>query len=134
MFFLNPAILSRAGLYTVGALSGLCYVGATAKSETFMNMGGVLMCGLGVLVAASLAPMVLPRMMTVQRLSVLEHVTAYGGVGLFSMFILYDTQKVRLVALTELFCRRSAERWLTFSLPFADPPPCSARPTWCDAP
>ncbi|ORY57684.1 inhibitor of apoptosis-promoting Bax1-domain-containing protein [Leucosporidium creatinivorum] len=94
MFFIAPAILSRAGLYTVGAMSGLCYVGATAKSEQFMNMGGVLMCGLGVLVAASLAPMVLPRMMTVQRLSVLEHVTAYGGVGLFSMFILYDTQKI----------------------------------------
>lgn len=27
MFFLNPAILSRAGLYTVGALGGLTYVG-----------------------------------------------------------------------------------------------------------
>lgn len=50
------------------------------------------MCGLGVLVAASLAPMVLPRMMTVQRLSVLEHVTAYGGVALFSGLILYDVQ------------------------------------------
>jgi len=59
MFCLNPAILSRAGqpgLYTVGALSGLCFVGARAKSGTFMNMGGVLMCGLGLLMSPSLAP------------------------------------------------------------------------------
>lgn len=98
LFFVAPAILSRAGLYTVGAMGGLSFVGATAKSETFMNMGGVLMCGLGVLLAASLAPMVLPRMMTVQRLSVLEHMTAYGGVALFSGFILYDVQKVSLLS------------------------------------
>ncbi|KDE02767.1 hypothetical protein MVLG_06690 [Microbotryum lychnidis-dioicae p1A1 Lamole] len=93
MFFLNPAVLSRAGLYTLGAVSGLTWVGATAKSDTFLYIGGPLLAGLGVLVVSSLAPMLLPRM-SMRTLSALEHVTAYGGVGLFSMFILYDTQKI----------------------------------------
>ncbi|SCV67090.1 BQ2448_5736 [Microbotryum intermedium] len=93
MFFLNPAILSRAGLYTLGAVSGLTWVGATAKSDTFLYIGGPLLAGLGVLVVSSLAPMLLPRM-SMRAMSALEHVTAYGGVVLFSMFILYDTQKI----------------------------------------
>lgn len=89
MFFLNPAVLSRAGLYTAGSMAGLCYVGATAQSEQFLFSGGALMCGLGVLVAASLAPMLLPRM-TARTMTMLEYGTAYGGVALFSGFILYE--------------------------------------------
>ncbi|KAK4705151.1 growth hormone-inducible transmembrane protein, partial [Phenoliferia sp. Uapishka_3] len=93
MFFLNPAILSRAGLYTVGALGGLCYVGATAESEKFLYIGGPLLAGLGVLLVTSLAPMIMPRM-AMRTMTVLENVSAYGGVALFSAFILYDTQKI----------------------------------------
>lgn len=93
MFFLNPAVLSRAGLYTLGALGGLSYVGATAHNEQFLYMGGALMAGLGVILVTSLAPMVLPRM-SMRTLSVMENVSAYGGVAVFSGFILYDTQKV----------------------------------------
>ncbi|KAL8277744.1 hypothetical protein RQP46_009866 [Phenoliferia psychrophenolica] len=93
MYFLNPAILARAGLYTAGALGGLCYVGATAESEKFLYIGGPLMAGLGVLIVGSLAPMLMPRM-AVRTMSILENVTAYGGVALFSGFILYDTQKI----------------------------------------
>ena len=93
MFFLNPALLARAGLYTVGALGGLSYVGATAHNEQFLYMGGALMAGLGVIFVTSLAPMLLPRM-SMRTMSVMENVSAYGGVAVFSGFILYDTQKV----------------------------------------
>ena len=31
LFFLNPAILSRAALYTCGVVGSLSYIGATAK-------------------------------------------------------------------------------------------------------
>lgn len=78
MFFLNPAILSRAGLYTLGSLGGLCYVGATAKNDQFLYIGGFLMAGLGVLIVAGLAPMIMPRM-AMRTMTALEHVTAYGG-------------------------------------------------------
>ncbi|KAK4047276.1 carnitine O-acetyltransferase yat1 [Microbotryomycetes sp. JL221] len=93
MFFLNPAVLSRAGLYTLGAVGGLSYVGATAKNEQFLWLGGPLMAGLGVLICASLAPMLMPRM-SLRTLSTIENVTAYGGVALFSGMILFDVQRV----------------------------------------
>lgn len=94
LFFLNPAILGRAGIYTLGALGGLCYVGVTAKSDQFLYLGGFLMAGLGVVLVSSLAPMLLPRM-SMRTMSAMEHVSAYGGVAVFSGFILYDTSKIR---------------------------------------
>ncbi|GAA5889856.1 hypothetical protein JCM6882_004343 [Rhodosporidiobolus microsporus] len=94
MFFLSPAILGRAGLYTAGAVGGISYVGATAESEKYLWIGGPLLAGLGVLVCANLAPMLMPRM-AMRTLTTLENVSAYGGVAVFSGFILYDTQKVR---------------------------------------
>ncbi|GAA5838160.1 hypothetical protein JCM11251_004727 [Rhodosporidiobolus azoricus] len=94
MFFLNPAILGRAGLYTAGAVGGISYVGATAESEKYLWIGGPLLAGLGVLVCANLAPLLMPRM-ALRTLTTLETVSAYGGVAVFSGFILYDTQKIR---------------------------------------
>lgn len=93
MFFLNPAVLSRAGLYTLGAVGGLSYVGATAKNDQFLYIGGPLMAGLGVLILTGLAPMVLPRM-SMRAMTTLEYVGAYGGAAVFSGLLLYDTQKV----------------------------------------
>jgi len=76
LFFLSPAILSRAALYTAGIVGSLSYVGATARSDKYLYLGGPLLAGkcsqsslrtfsqlsLGVTVVAlsSLAPMVLP--------------------------------------------------------------------------
>jgi len=36
MALLNPAILGRAALYTAGAVGGISYVGATAKSDQYL--------------------------------------------------------------------------------------------------
>ncbi|GAA6016704.1 hypothetical protein JCM10207_000153 [Rhodosporidiobolus poonsookiae] len=94
MFFLSPAILGRAGLYTLGAVGGISYVGATAQSDKYLWLGGPLLAGLGVLICANLAPMLMPRM-ALRTLTTLETVSAYGGVAVFSGMILYDTNKVR---------------------------------------
>ncbi|GAA6005961.1 hypothetical protein JCM11491_004073 [Sporobolomyces phaffii] len=93
MCLVNPAILGRAALYTAGAVGGISYVGATAKSDQYLWLGGPLLAGLGVLVCSSLAPMIMPRM-SLRALTTLETVGAYGGTAVFSGFILYDTQKI----------------------------------------
>jgi len=36
MCLVNPAILGRAALYTAGAVGGISYVGATAKSDQYL--------------------------------------------------------------------------------------------------
>ena len=42
LFFFSPALLARAGLYTAGMVGSLCYVGATARSDKYLYIGGML--------------------------------------------------------------------------------------------
>ncbi|EPQ31229.1 uncharacterized protein PFL1_01414 [Pseudozyma flocculosa PF-1] len=93
LLFLNPAVLARAALYTSGIVGSLCYVGATAKEEKFLWMGGPLLAGVAVVALSSLAPMVLPRT-AFRALAVTESLSLYGGLAVFSAFVLYDTQRV----------------------------------------
>ncbi|BGP58618.1 hypothetical protein JCM8202_006405 [Rhodotorula sphaerocarpa] len=95
LFFVAPAILGRAGLYTLGATAGISYVGSTAKSDQYLWIGGPLLAGLGVLICTSLAPLILPASTSLRTLTMLESVSAYGGVAVFSGMILYDTNKIR---------------------------------------
>ncbi|GAA5988538.1 hypothetical protein JCM10908_003611 [Rhodotorula pacifica] len=95
LFFIAPAVLGRAGLYTLGATAGISYVGSTAKSDQYLWIGGPLLAGLGVLIATSLAPLVLPATTSLRTLTMLESVGAYGGVAVFSGMILYRTNQVR---------------------------------------
>ncbi|KAF5368496.1 hypothetical protein D9758_002146 [Tetrapyrgos nigripes] len=92
MFFFAPAILSRAALYTVGIVGSLSYVGATARNDKYLNLGGPLLAGITVVALSSLAPMALP--LGVRGLAVTEAITLYGGLALFGGFVLYDTQKI----------------------------------------
>ncbi|KAL1738596.1 inhibitor of apoptosis-promoting Bax1-domain-containing protein [Schizophyllum fasciatum] len=93
LYFMNPAILSRAALYTVGLVGGLSYVGATAKNDTFLYLGGPLLGGLCIVALSSMAPMILP--LGVRGLAVTEAVSLYGGLAVFGGMVLYDTQKIR---------------------------------------
>ncbi|KAJ2934323.1 hypothetical protein H1R20_g2776, partial [Candolleomyces eurysporus] len=88
----SPAILSRAALYTVGVVGSLSYIGATATNDRYLYMGGPLLAGVTVVALSSLAPMVLP--MGVRALAVSEAISLYGGLAVFSGFVLYDTQKI----------------------------------------
>lgn len=70
---------------TAGLMGALSYVGATAKSDQYLYMGGPLLGGLVVVALSSLAPMVLPRT-AMRTLAVTEAVSLYGGlVGIHSL-------------------------------------------------
>ncbi|KAI0669778.1 Bax inhibitor family protein [Trametes maxima] len=92
LFFMSPAILSRAALYTCGVVGSLAYVGATAKNDTYLYMGGPLLAGVTVVALSSLAPMALP--LGLRGLAISEAISLYGGLAVFSGFVLYDTQKI----------------------------------------
>jgi len=92
LFFLNPAVLARAGLYTCGVVGSLSYVGATARNDQYLYMGGPLLAGVTVVALSSLAPMALPLGM--RGLAVAEALSLYGGLAVFGGFVLYDTQKI----------------------------------------
>ncbi|PVH93929.1 hypothetical protein DM02DRAFT_721521 [Periconia macrospinosa] len=93
LFFMHPAILARAGLYTVGMMGSIAFVGATAKQEKYLYLGGPLLAGVAVVALSGLAPMVIPATAT-RTLMWSENIWLYGGLAVFGGFTLYDVQKV----------------------------------------
>ncbi|EMP28744.1 Growth hormone-inducible transmembrane protein [Chelonia mydas] len=77
---------------TAGIVGGLSTVAICAPSEKFLNMGGPLGVGLGLVIASSIGSVFLPP--TSAFGAGLYSVAVYGGLILFGMFLLYDTQKV----------------------------------------
>lgn len=93
LMFLSPALLARAGLYTAGIVGSICYVGATAKDGQYLWLGGPLLAGVTVVALSSLAPMILPAT-AFRTLVATEAISLYGGLAVFSGFVLWDTQKI----------------------------------------
>ncbi|KZV76396.1 hypothetical protein PENSPDRAFT_569917 [Peniophora sp. CONT] len=93
LYFMAPALLGRAALYTAGIVGSLSYVGATAHNDKFLYMGGPLLAGVTVVALSSLAPMVFPAM-SLRALAISESIYLYGGLAVFGGFVLYDTQKI----------------------------------------
>lgn len=89
---LGGPLVMRAAWYTAGIVGGLSTVAMCAPSEKFLSMGGPLAVGFGVVFASSLGSMFLPPSSALG--AGLYSVAVYGGLLLFSMFLLYDTQKV----------------------------------------
>lgn len=104
LFFMHPAILARAGLYTAGLMGSLAFVGATAKTDKYMYLGGPLLAGVAIVALSGLAPMVIPAT-AARTLMWTENIWLYGGLAVFGGFTLYDVQKV-------LHHARMAERGL----------------------
>ncbi|KAF3483858.1 growth hormone-inducible transmembrane protein [Arthroderma uncinatum] len=102
LFFMSPAILARAGLYTVGMMGSIAFVGATAKQEKYLYLGGPLLAGVAVVALSGFAPLVLPATAT-RTLMWSERLWLYGGLAVFGGFTLYDIQKI-------LYHARLAER------------------------
>ncbi|XP_010620904.1 growth hormone-inducible transmembrane protein [Fukomys damarensis] len=89
---LGGPLLVRAAWYTAGIVGGLSTVAMCAPSEKFLNMGAPLGVGLGLVFVSSLGSMFLPP--TSVAGATLYSVAVYGGLVLFSIFLLHDTQKV----------------------------------------
>jgi growth hormone-inducible transmembrane protein len=93
LLFLQPALLARAGLYTVGMMGSIAFVGATAKQEKYLWIGGPLLAGVAIVALSGLAPLVIPVTAT-RTLMWTENIWLYGGLAVFGGFTLYDTQKI----------------------------------------
>jgi len=92
MFF-SPALLARAGLYTVGMMGSIAFVGATAKQEKYLYLGGPLLAGVAIVAISGFAPLVLPAT-AARTLMWTERIWLYGGLAVFGGFTLYDVQKI----------------------------------------
>lgn len=92
MCFVGGPIITRAAVYTAGIISGLSTVAVCAPNDKFLNWGGPLAIGLGFVFASSIASMFLPP--TTALGAGLYSMSLYGGLVLFSGFLLYDTQRV----------------------------------------
>lgn len=90
---MSPALLARAGLYTVGIMGSIAFVGATAKQEKYLYLGGPLLAGVALVAISGFAPLVLPATAT-RTLMWTENIWLYGGLAVFGGFTLYDVQKV----------------------------------------
>lgn len=90
--FLGGPILIRAAWLTAGVVGGLSTIAVCAPSEKFLTMGAPLACGLGLVLASSIAGAFLPP--TTALGAGLYSISVYGGLVLFGMFLLYDTQKI----------------------------------------
>ena len=90
---LQPALLARAGLYTVAMMGSIAFVGATAKTDKYLYLGGPLLAGVAVVAVYGLAPLILP-VTAVRTLMWTENIWLYGGLAVFGGFTLYDVQKV----------------------------------------
>ncbi|KAK3329187.1 inhibitor of apoptosis-promoting Bax1-domain-containing protein [Apodospora peruviana] len=88
-----PVLLARAGLYTVAMMGGISFVGATAKQEKYLYIGGPLLAGAAIVAVSGFAPLILP-VTAVRTLAITENLWLYGGLALFGGFTLYDVQKV----------------------------------------
>jgi len=93
LMFLQPALLARAGLYTVGMMGSLAIVGATAKQDKYLYLGGPLLAGVALVAISGFAPLVLPATAT-RTLMWTENIWLYGGLAVFGGFTLYDVQKI----------------------------------------
>ena len=105
LLFMQPALLARAGLYTCAMMGSIAAVGATAKQEKYLYLGGPLLAGVAVVAVSGFAPLVLPAT-AARTLMWTERIWLYGGLAVFGGFTLYDVQKILMHA-------RLAERGLT---------------------
>eukprot|EP00052_Salpingoeca_macrocollata_P034235 m.10907 g.10907 ORF g.10907 m.10907 type:complete len:325 (+) comp6167_c0_seq1:39-1013(+) len=89
--YLGGALVLRAAAITGGIVGSLSYVAANSPSDQFLYMGGPLAMGLGAVVVSSLGAAIFPAAAVAP---LLHNISLYGGLGLFSAFVLYDTSRI----------------------------------------
>lgn len=85
-------------------MGSIAFVGATAKQEKYLYLGGPLLAGVAIVAVSGFAPLVLPAT-AARTLLWTERLWLYGGLAVFGGFTLYDVQKI-------LYHARMAERGL----------------------
>lgn len=88
---LGGGLLMRAAAITGGVVGSLSLVAANSPSEKFLWMAGPLSMGLGALVIMNLGALFFPA---TAAASAIYNISTYGGVALFSGFVLYDTSVI----------------------------------------
>jgi len=89
--FGGPMIL-RAAFMTAGIVFGLSTIAVCAPSEKFLNWAGPLSMGLGVVFVSNIAALWFPP--TSALGAGLHSIVIYGGLVLFSAFLLFNTQRI----------------------------------------
>jgi F-box/leucine-rich repeat protein 7 len=74
-------------------MGSLAVVGATAKQEKYLYIGGPLLAGWAVVMASGLAPLILP-VTAVRTLALSQNLFLYGGLALAGGFTLFHTQAI----------------------------------------
>jgi len=85
-------VLIKAATYTLALCAGLSATAICAPSEKFLNMAAPLSMGLGVVFAANIGSFFFHPSTALG--ASLASVVVYGGLILFSAFLLYDTQRI----------------------------------------
>lgn len=91
--FVPGPLIARAGLYTIAMMGALSVVGATAKQEKYLYIGGPLLAGAAIVAVSGFAPLLIPAT-AARTLAFTESIWLYGGLAVFGGFTLYDVQKV----------------------------------------
>lgn len=84
---------SSANFSNLGMMGSIALVGATAKEDKYLYLGGPLLAGVAIVALSGLAPLVLPAT-AARTLMWTENIWLYGGLAVFGGFTLYDVQKI----------------------------------------
>jgi len=92
----SPGVVFAALLGTSTIFGGFSLAALRAKRKSMLYMGGLLMGGIFFLLATSLAGIFLPMLGVTNPafLGALYNINVYGGLGIFSLFVAYDTQNM----------------------------------------
>jgi FtsH-binding integral membrane protein len=74
-------------------MGSISLVGATAKQDKYLYIGGPLLAGAAIVAVSGLAPLVIPAT-AARTLAFTQNIWLYGGLAVFGGFTLYDVQKV----------------------------------------
>jgi len=89
-------VILAAGLGTAGIFAGFTLAALKAKKKSMLMLGGVLMGGLFLVLFCSLGGLLLPLFGVTNPavLNALFSINLYLGLGIFSLFVAYDTQQM----------------------------------------
>jgi len=91
-----PGVVFAAALGTSAIFGGFTLAALKARRKQMLMLGGVLMGGLLVVFCCGLAGLILPLLGVTNPaiLGALYNINLYLGLGVFSLFIAYDTQNM----------------------------------------